>query len=143
MQFRFKQWYMFWFSIKKRQRHACMKQTTKKRKVFSLKYFSLKKERLMNLSIFFFWISWKWFWCDDLNLNKLYLDFSRFITWNLLWIKISYLISYVSHRHLLKRKIIQFMILISRYLILKIFLWIKIIFSLFLFAIHQKNGDLA
>ena len=39
----------------------------------------------MNLFVFFLWISWKWFWFDDLNLNELYLDFSRFITWDLLY----------------------------------------------------------
>ena len=43
-------------------------------------YYFSKKERLMNLSMSFLWISWKWFWFDNLNLNELYLDFSRFIT---------------------------------------------------------------
>ena len=89
--------------------------------------------------IMLLWISWTM----KMNLNEFYRNhnFLRFITWNLLWIKISYLISYVSLCHLLKRKIIQFMILISRYLILEIFLWIKIIFSLFLFAIYQKKRE--
>ena len=54
------------------------------------------------------WISWTM----KMNLNEFYRNhnFLRFITWNLLWIKISYLIYYVSLCHLLKRKIIQFMI---------------------------------
>ena len=40
--------------------------------------------KIMNLFVSLLWISWKWSWFDDLNLNELYLDFSKFVNWDFL-----------------------------------------------------------